>query len=205
MINKTVYIPTEEDIYNLEIIKRASGVNNIDIYGYLIAKTIEKLISNNKFISNIDSYLLEIPEIVHGICWLYPQELFSSSTARQDYDLCSGLLTKQTDQTIYNLDNVSKFDKNIQLNYEIKQKVIKILEEKIISTPEYRFTYQQGVLLDAIFGVKAEEFNNLPVDIQVKLANIDPTYVLKLNLRDLIRDVVGKDKIVVKIFFLRPD
>ena len=68
MPNKPPYIPTTEDISKLQKIKNANDTNKVDIYGYLVAKAIEKLIINYQFLRYNDIPVTEFPEIIHGIC-----------------------------------------------------------------------------------------------------------------------------------------
>ena len=59
-----LYIPTEEDISKLQRIKEANDINRVDIYGYLVVKAIEKLITNYHFLRYEDSDLHSINNLV---------------------------------------------------------------------------------------------------------------------------------------------
>ena len=186
MSKKPLYIPTEEDIYKLNEIKKSNDINHLDLYGYIIAKTIEKLINNSQFLKNADNYILEIPEVVHGLCWIYPQEITRQKGAKEDGDLCRNLITKEKGQLIYNLDHISAFDESIQFRSEIMELVIKTLKEKQLTNPEYRFSYKETELLNSIYGVHYQRFEDLPYDSLVNLMKIDPIYSLKFDYKRLI-------------------
>ena len=70
MQSKALYIPTDEDIYKLQKIKEANDINKVDIYGYLVAKAIEKLIIDFNFLRYKDIPVTDIPEVIHGICYV---------------------------------------------------------------------------------------------------------------------------------------
>lgn len=186
MPTKPLYMPNEEDIYNLNEIKKSNDINHVDIYGYIIAKTIEKLINDAKFLKNADSYILDIPEIVHGLCWVYPQEVFGNDLAKTDIDLCRHLIIKEKDKSIYNLDMISMFDESVQSRSEIMELAIEQLDEKQLNSPEYRFSYKGSNLLDTIYGVDYEKFADLSYSTLLHLMNIDPIYSLKFDYKRLI-------------------
>lgn len=197
MSKSPIYMPNEEDIYNLNEIKKSNDINYIDIYGYIIAKTIEKLINDAKLLKNADSYILDIPEIVHGLCWVYPQEIIGAEKAKKDADLCYRLLTKEKDQSIRNLDMISMFDESVQSQREIMQLAIEELDDKQLTNPEYKFSYKNSSLLDSIYGVDYEKFGDLPHSDLLHLINIDPVYSLKLDYNRLIPELkyIKKDVI----------
>lgn len=197
MSRKPLYMPNDEDIFKLNKIKLNNDINHIDIYGYIVAKTIEKLINDNKFLKNVDSYILDIPEIVHGVCWVYPQEALGFEKTKQDGDLCYRLLTKGKEPSIHNLDYLSMFDESVQQERKIVELVIQEIDDKQLANPEYRFTYRQNSLLDAIYSVDYQKFLNQTYATLMHLINIDPMYSLKFDHERLIPEFKYIDNDVI--------
>lgn len=189
MEKKPLYIPTEEDIYKLQKIKKANDINKVDIYGYLVAKAIEKLIVDFSFLRYKDIPVTDIPEVVHGVCYLYPTEIYNSEYAKYDADLCHKLLNQKIDTSITNLDRLSLFAPSVEFNRQTISMTIDILNEKLKDNPKYRFTYNDSELLDAIFGVDYNAFPSLSYHDMVKLIHLDPIYALKFNSKELIPGV----------------
>ena len=188
MKKKPLYIPTDKDIYNLQKIKESNGINHVDIYGYLVAKTIEKLITDFSFLRYKDIPVIDIPEIIHGICYIYHQEIYNSEYAKYDADLCNKILAKQIDNGINILDNLSMFAQSVQFNHQTISTTLDILDTKLKDNPKYRFIYNDSELLDAIFGVDYQQFESLSYGDLVKLINIDPIYALKFDHSKLITE-----------------
>jgi len=194
MGKKPLYIPTEEDIYKLQKIKLANGINKVDIYGYLVAKVIEKLIVNYNFLRYKDIPVTDIQEVVHGVCYVYPSEIYNSEYAKYDADLCHKLLEQKIDNSISNLDRLNLFAPSVEFNRQTIDMTLDILDEKLKDNPKYRFTYNDSELLDAIFGVKYDEFISQPYHNMVKLIHLDPIYALKFNYQDLIPEFKDPDE-----------
>ena len=60
MSKKALYIPTEEDISILQKIKANNDINKVNIYGYLVAKAIEKAIIDYSFLRYKDIPVISI-------------------------------------------------------------------------------------------------------------------------------------------------
>lgn len=194
MERKQLYIPTEEDICRLQKIKEFNDINKVDIYGYLVAKTIEKLIIDFNFLRYKDIPVTDIPEVIHGICYLYPMEIYNSEYAKYDADLCHKLLNQKIDTSITNLDRLNLFAPSVEFNRQTISMTLSILDEKLKDNPKYRFTYNDSKLLDAIFGVYYNEFLEEPYHNKVKLIHLDPIYVLKFSPQKLIPEVKDPDE-----------
>lgn len=171
---KQIYIPTKEELLEL------SKYEDTHLYKYLLAKVVEKMLVNHIYINKIDDSLKDIKEIVDSICYIYPQDIFSSIVAKNSEDLCLMLLDKHPSDEIYILDNLAKFNHDVLTSYNVTKNVIKILNDKLPSNPEYRFTYKNNELLDDIFTVNYKRFIDYPNMIIDKLIAIDPIYILKL-------------------------
>ncbi len=190
-MSKRVYLPTEEDLYELERIKESNKVVDINAYGYLITKAIEKILvdkANGILIENMDDYILNIPQIVYGICWVYPEELKNFSKIRQDESFCEKLLHKESDNTIYNLDRLSTFLPSVEFASNIIRTTIEILNEKLQDNPEYRFEYQDSELLNSIFNFNYPMFDHASFALFSKLKNLDATYALNYGTKSLYND-----------------
>ncbi len=166
-MEKKMYLPTEENLYELQKIKNNNEFNEVNIYAYLILKAIEKVLVDRKNgvpFCEMDDYILNLKDVIHGICWVYPKEIETFKKAKQDDDLCLGLLTKEKDSSIYNLDYLAKFDVaeplNIQYFSLVIEKTLNILNEKLTNNPEYRFDYKESDLLDSIFNVDLEKIES---------------------------------------------
>lgn len=194
MERKPLYIPTEEDIYKLQKIKEANGINKVDIYGYLVAKTIEKLIIDYNFLRYKDIPVTDIPEVIHGICYVYNQEIYNSEYAKYDADLCHKILGQNIDNSITILDKLNMFAPSVEFNRTTISMVLDILDEKLKDNPKYRFTYNDSQLLNAIFGVDYSEFLSQPYHNMVKLIHLDPIYALKFNSQKLIPEFKDPDE-----------
>ena len=187
-MEKKMYLPTEENLYELQRIKDVNDFNEVNTYAYLILKAIEKVLvdrANGIPFGQMDDYILNIKDVIHGICWVYPKEIETFEKAKQDDDLCIGLLTKEKDSSIYNLDYLAKFDVpeplNIQYFSLVIEKTLNILNEKLTNNPEYRFNYKESNLLDSIFNVDLEKLENSSFGFFNKLMKIDATYIFGYN------------------------
>ena len=141
MNEKKVYVPTEEQLYQMQDM----GAN---VYKYLLVKAIETLAmdgvkyKNKGMFKNAYKYLRENPEIAYAICMMYPEEIKYSETAREDIDLALDILDKKEDRTIYQLDNLVGFENDVLNNYLVGEKAISILADKLPDNPQYRFEYK---------------------------------------------------------------
>jgi len=194
MQSKALYIPTDEDIYKLQKIKEANDINKVDIYGYLVAKAIEKLIIDFNFLRYKDIPVTDIPEVIHGICYVYPTEIYNSEYAKYDADLCHKILVQSFDNSISNLDRLSLFAPSVEFNRKTISMTLDILNEKLKDNPKYRFTYNDSELLNAIFGVNYNEFLSLSYHDMVKLIHLDPIYALKFDSQKLIPEITDPDE-----------
>lgn len=197
MSKKALYIPTEEDISILQKIKANNDINKVNIYGYLVAKAIEKAIIDYSFLRYKDISVIDIPEVVHGICYVYPQEILNSDYAKYDADLCHKLLLKNIDNSITNLDDLKRFAHSVQFNRQTINTTIDILDLKLNNNPKYRFNYEKSELLDAIFGVEYQEFISQPYYNMKKLIHIDPIYALKFDYRKLMSEIIEPDERII--------
>ena len=196
-MSKRVYLPTEEDLREIERIKESNKVVDINAYGYLVAKAIEKILvdkQNGTLIGNMDDYILNIPQIVYGICWVYPEELKNFDRIRQDESFCEQLLRKNGDNTIYNLDRLGIYLPSVQFSSNIVRTTIDILNEKLKDNPEYRFEYQENDLLNSIFSFNYPMFEDLSFALFSKLKNIDATYALNYGTKSLYSDFYVDNK-----------
>ena len=194
MPKKPLYIPTEEDIYRLQEIKENNDVNNVDIYRYLVAKTIEKLIVDFEYLGPKELPVMELLEVIQGVCYVYPNEINNSEYAQYDADLCHKLLVKPHDDELTNLDHLARFAHSVQFNRQTVSMTIDMLDRKLKDNPKYRFTYKSSELLDAIFGVDYQEFLSLTYHNMVGLIHLDPIYILKFDPCKLIPEISYPDE-----------
>ena len=190
-MSKRAYLPTEEDLCEIERIKESNKVVDINSYGYLIVKAIEKILvdkQNGMLIGNMDDYILSIPQIVYGICWVYPEELKNFDRIRQDESFCEKLLHKESNNSIYNLDRLGTYLPSVQFSSNIIRETIEILNDKLKDNPEYRFEYQESDLLNSIFNFNYPMFNHSSFALFSKLKNIDATYALNYGTKSLYND-----------------
>ena len=197
MQKKPIYIPTEEDILKMQQIKMANDINKVDIYGYLVAKVIEKLIIDHNFLRYSDIPVVDIPEVVHGVCYIYPKEIYHSEMAKYDADLCNSILNQKNSEGLRKLDCLSMFAPSVQFNRATISRTLDTLDTKLNDDPKYRFTYEPNGLLDAVFGVDYVEFLSQPYHNMKKLIGIDPIYALKLNKRKLMPDIICPDERII--------
>lgn len=186
-MSKKMYLPTEEDLKGIERLKSSNKVVDINAYGYLIVKAIEKILvgkANGVLIGNMDDYILRIPEIVYSICWVYPEELKNFDKIKEDESFCKDLLLKETDKSIYNLDTLAMYSPGVEYSHSILHTTLDILNKKLVSSPEYRFEYQESDLLNSIFNFNHPMFEDLSFDDFTKLKNIDATYALKYGVSE---------------------
>ncbi len=194
MERRPIYIPTEEDIYRLQQIKNSNDINKVDIYGYLVAKAVEKLIIDFNFLRYKDIPVVDIPEIIHGVCSIYPKEVYNSEIAKYDADLCHKILSRKIDPEVTKLDNLSMFAPSVQFNRTTISIVLDILDDKLKENPKYRFIYDSNGLLDAIFGVDYQEFLSQPYYNKEKLIHLDPIYAIKFDSRGLMPEIISSDE-----------
>lgn len=184
---KKVFMPSMDDLYKMQDM----GCN---IKLYLYAKAIEALCIEYNNYYNKDSilrhefkYIQEDEIISHAVCSMYPKEIEYSAIAKYDTSLASLLITKDLNNDIYRLDNLSRFT---TLAAEPQTaKVIDILCNELVNNPKYRFEYRQTLLntvLDDIFMGKIEVKEVYPYDSTSlreeyirKLAKIEPFYAMQ--------------------------
>lgn len=183
---KKLYMPTEEDIYQLiklQNVYRDVYYVGINIYEYLTAKVIEKLINEDYDIEEIEKLFANHIGIIYGLCHVCPEKMENTSSFKNFPGVCRHLINQTSGSRIYNLDNLGKFSKEVQFSESagIIDDVIKILYEELENHPEYRFNYKDSFLLNSIFSVDFEQFSNLSIDCLKKLCAIDPIYSIKFN------------------------
>ena len=193
---KKMYIPTEEDLYEIQKITEEShkvSANTYDAngYAYLIMKVIEKILVNYQHgvsLESVDDYVLSIPDIIYGLGWIYPSQIPNIKGASQHGDLYLSLLSKEKDDSIYVVDNITMFSEELYYDHYIIMNTINTLSNKIDKAPEYRFNYKDNKLLDSIFSVEYQKFGYLPSDSIKKLIHLCPEYVLKYDGESLFAD-----------------
>ena len=174
MYMKKMYLPTKEELKVLSLYK---GSN---IYKYILVKVVEKLITNHVLLSNMDESLKDIEELTSAICYIYPQKILHSKFASDDKRLCERIIYKNTDKSIYELDNLEYFSNDVQTDYKIVLSAIDKLYEKLPDSPEYRFSYHDNLTLDMIFLVDGRYFSKYSNLTVRKLFEIEPAYLLYL-------------------------
>ena len=192
---KKVYMPTTDELYLMQ-----DMVTGYNLYKYILVKAIESLIiegvnlPNKGILKHAYRYLKENPEIAYSICRLYPEEIRYSEIAQNDIDLCRDLMTNTNnqDRTIYSLDNLSYFENGLCVlsNMNVIVTAAKILSEKLLQNPKYRFEYKDNSLLDRIFACEIEK-QEIPRREQEALyfTKIDPAYAIKFDEEQLITHI----------------
>ncbi|MBQ2872952.1 MAG: hypothetical protein IJE89_03025 [Bacilli bacterium] len=189
---KKVYIPSEEELLKMQDLTKVNGIyhNGSIMYKYLLCKVVEALVIEGKLedrgiLEKTYKYFRENPQIAIAICKMYPEEIKFSEYAQNDIRLCEDLLTGALlpDKTIYSLDNLTHFQNGVGVytNYYIMRSTIETLYEKLTTTPQYRFEYQEpNSLLDSIFScnLSSYEFNSQTAE---QLVKIEPAHALKLD------------------------
>lgn len=195
MDEKKVFVPSLDYLYTMQDM----GAN---IYKYLLIKAIETIAmdgikySLKGMLKNQYKTLLnDNPNIEYAICRMYPSELKYSLLSASEPFMCSYLITKEDDKSIYKLDNLINFNDSA-LNYlGIKTQIITILEDKLQVMPQYRFEYKDfecvgkndkgfpilkyNKVLNNIFACNYELYENEIDGNLPKLINIEPVYALK--------------------------
>ena len=167
-----IYLPSKEDIKQME------SYQNVNVYKYIVAKNVEKILSKDNYPVGIDPKLLEIEELVNSICYIYPQELSYFKAAQNNPWLCRQLLNKNSDNSVYELDTIANFSSIIQKDYGIVLYVIDALYENLSKNPEYRFKYKSNKAIDAVFLMYKTYLFRYPEVIREKLIEIEPAYFL---------------------------
>lgn len=204
-MSKEIYVPTEEQLYQMQDM----GAN---VYKYLLVKAIETLaLDGVKFppkgmLKIAYKYLSENPVIAHAICRMYPEEMIYSETVREDIDLAIDIIDREEDRTLYKLDNLVYFEKDVLNNYIVGEKVISLLADKLSDNPKYRFEYKDiefvghdeknhpiliyNKLLNDIFGCRYGIPGAEKRAVIEDLITIEPAYALRFE-EQLQTDAVG--------------
>ncbi len=179
-MNKQIYIPSKEELLQMQAYKA-------NIYKYLLVKAAEKLISENIMLNSIDESLKCIEELTDIFCYLYPQEMSFSKTAKHNKALCLRTIKKKNPSDSA-LDTLYYFDDDILDDYLVSLEVIELLHKHLQYSQEYRFSYRDNSLLNDIFLVNHERFMKCPDKTINMLIEIEPAYALKLPNNTLVED-----------------
>lgn len=191
---RNIYMPSKDVLIEMQ----DRGAN---VYKYILTKTIESIIRCGIIypdagkLKYAKKYLRENPEIARAICTLYPEEMRYSEVARDDFKLCLRLM-RSTPNKESKLNNLAKFNPEVQKDISVIVPVILQLETELKENPRTRFElreydwypYQQKYsLLDTILNGKLsdEELHKLKDagvrDMTVNsLVNIEPAYAISL-------------------------
>lgn len=178
---KKVYIPTPKDLRCMESV-------GIDIYSYLLNKTVESIIMVDIIYNKDDMFdiaydtFYDYPEILYAIAKMYPEKIKDNKRARNDVDLCIKLIPnlKQQSTAIYGLDRIAQFSDTVLQNHDVINQVIRTLSKCIEYNPKYRFEYlEPNPILDKIFS------GDIDIDLSKELFDsitfIEPAYYTKLK------------------------
>ena len=179
---KKIYMPSNEQLDEMQSY-------GIDLEKYVEIKMVEAIITRGinypkaGKLKSIYKYLQDNIDIVHAICYLYPEEIKYSELANYDIQLLEQIINKKQEQSIYNLDNLANIKSTATIySQPIFLATIDKLAKELPNNPEYRFEYKENPLLDDIFGCKIiPELYNMSVPTIVKLAEIEPAYAVLLN------------------------
>lgn len=175
---KKIYMPTDKQLD----VMYEMGAN---IHEYVVAKMIESLVvdgvnfKNKGMLRSAYDYLVNDPDVVRGVCYLYPEEIPYSQLAESDIELLDALVNKSSSMDVYNLDNLLQFSSIVTNNIQVKRMVVDRLVSGLNERPEYRFEFREGELLHQIFSCKLLD-NMLIVDKDIvrMAAMIEPVYAL---------------------------
>lgn len=175
---KKIYMPTDKQ---LDVMYEMGA----DIHEYVVAKMIESLVvdgvnfKNKGMLRSAYDYLVNDPDVVRGVCYLYPEEISYSQLAESDIELLDALVNKSSSRNVYNLDNLSQFSSIVTNNIQVKKMVVDRLVSGLNERPEYRFEFRESELLHQIFACKLLD-NMLVVDKDIVryAAMIEPVYAL---------------------------
>lgn len=188
---KKVYIPTEEELHNLEKL----GVN---LYYYLVTKTIESMVMADVIYEEEDMFelaydeFLDIPQIIYSIAKMYPERIIDSTKASNDIELCKKIIPTlvQNNTSVYGLDKIQNFNSIILENPEVMSSIIHTLVEQLSTSPKYRFEYNEpNNTLDKIFNGELN-VQNMNFTTLKKLATIEPSYLTKVKNTIILPEVV---------------
>ena len=177
---KKVYIPTEEELHNLEKL----GVNS---YYYLITKTIESMIMADVIYEEEDMFEVaydefsDIPQIIYAIARMYPERIADSVKSANDVELCKKIIPTlaQNNKSIYGLEKMSNFKEKILENPAVIAIIINTLVNQLPINPKYRFEYNgPNDTLDKIFNCELDT-KNMDFSTLQTLATLDPIYLAK--------------------------
>ena len=174
--DKKIYVPDRDEL----CLMQEMGAN---VYKYLYVKaiellTLEGLKISKKGILNCDyKYILEDPNIVRAVCRMYPEEILRSPIAKDDVDLCLDVISDK-DSSIYNLDNLTKFNPEILQGMYLAKKVVEMLYLKLKLNPKYRFEYIPNSLLDSIFSGHITDEGFYDKVMLQQLSIVEPAYLV---------------------------
>jgi hypothetical protein len=189
---KKVYIPTEEDLHDLENF----GVNT---YYYLITKTIESLVMADVIYEEEDMLDMayeefsDFPQIIYALAKMYPEKIIESDRASRDVELCKKIIPTfaQNDKSVYGLDQMQNFKEEILQNPEVMESIIKTLAIQLPKSPRYRFEYQgPNDTLDQIFACETNTENMDSNTLKI-LATLEPMYFIKNKKGIILPDVAA--------------
>ena len=189
---KKIYLPSEEELHEID------NAKNANLYKYILAKVVEKLLASNIYIRDMDKSIRDIKELTDAIYYIYPQELSSNNKYNNDAKLCMRILNKESNDAIYNLDNLARFNDDVLNNFGIIVRTIELLHNMLPKNPEYRFCYRNNILLDNIFNVYIQNVVDLSSISANKLTEIEPIYCFRYpnetSVNDDIRLAVAIDE-----------
>ena len=169
MSKRIMYIPNEEDLYDIQMV-----AGNAVLYRYILAKEREKQLTE-RISKNNDLYLIR-PNVVDVTSFNGSLNSYN----KEDIDSFLKLLENKNNKSLYNLNCLSLASREVLNDEIVIKKVIDLLDNHLSDTNIfYRFIYKENELLDAIFGVDYEKFMSLSGDYKDKLIKIDPTYFIK--------------------------
>ena len=179
---KKVYIPTIDEMRYMQNM----GVN---IYQYLLSKTIESLVMTDVVYEEEDMFevsyeeLSSFPEIIYTIAKMYPERISTSEQASKDINLCRKLIPviAKSNQSINGLDYMRQFSDEVLANPKIINEIIQTLANNLQTSPRYRFEYQEpNNVLDNLFAreIPKDIISNKVID---EIICLEPAYLTELS------------------------
>lgn len=187
--NKKIYIPSNDELIRLNEIFYRSGVKKQEIFKYMLAKQIELIVSLGG-LEYCDSIIKEDTSIASKVIRFIPSDIWCTPLSEDPAFAKRVILSDYpNNNTKHGLDYLNRISSDVYMDSSFIISVLYKLKHILNNNPNYRFTYEESILLNKIFSC------NLLDDITIKkediariyrlLTKIEPAYLLKYNIEHI--------------------